>query len=67
MDNQQYTYRCPGCDKTVSYSTKSVAPTCCDREMVREPLPYCTSADHAEMVRNEDAGEPCDDGRADTG
>lgn len=29
-----------------------------------EELDKCTIAAHAEMVRNSDADEPCDDGRA---
>ena len=27
-----------------------------------EPLPFCTSAPHAEMSRNYDKDEPCDPG-----
>ena len=54
------TYICRTCRKEVVASEGEPIPICCQKEM--EPLPFCTTAPHAEMARNYDADEPCDDG-----
>ena len=54
------TYHCSVCGKESKVKEGEPIPLCCHKEM--EPLPYCTSAPNAEMARNEDADEPCDDG-----
>jgi len=56
----EVTYYCSVCQKETSVKKGRPVPLCCGKEM--GPLPYCTSAPNAEMARNEDAGEPCDDG-----
>jgi len=67
MDKQEFMYRCMECGRTVNSAPAEDPPECCGKAMKEDPLPRCTSADQAEMVRNEDAGDPCDDGRADSG
>lgn len=56
-------YRCRKCDRTQARQAGADAPECCDEAMTPEPLPPCTTAAHAEMARNTDDDEPCDDGR----
>ncbi|TAL37128.1 MAG: hypothetical protein EPN93_06810 [Spirochaetes bacterium] len=63
MEETHYVYRCRNCDKTVEAVEGSEAPTCCEKQMVMEPLEQCTSAEHPEMARNADDNEPCDDNR----
>jgi hypothetical protein len=53
-------YHCSACKREVAVKEGDEVPICCGKEM--EPLPFCTSAPHAEMSRNDDADEPCDDG-----
>ena len=56
----EVTYYCSVCGKETSVKKGKPVPLCCKKDM--GPLPYCTSAPNPEMARNEDAGEPCDDG-----
>ncbi|HNX24961.1 MAG TPA: hypothetical protein PKG60_13020 [Spirochaetota bacterium] len=63
MAKTGYTYRCSKCGRTDVRGEDKPAPVCCEEVMVKDPLPQCTTADHPEMVRNTDEGEPCDDGR----
>ncbi len=63
MGDQKYIYRCTECNRTVEQAKGEEAPTCCEKVMVLDPLPPCTVPDQAEMVRNEDEGEACDDNR----
>lgn len=55
-------YSCSICKKEISVPKGEAVPICCGREM--EPLPFCTTAPHAEMARNYDEDEPCDPGRS---
>ena len=59
----EYIYRCNTCGRTAAFSDDKSEPLCCEKIMVLDPLDQCTIADHAEMVRNTDKSEPCDDGR----
>lgn len=63
MGEIKYIYRCTNCGRTEEVKDAKSVPLCCSREMVKETLDQCTVPDHPEMVRNYDAGEPCDDGR----
>lgn len=63
MGEQKFIYRCTECDSTKEFVEGGTAPTCCKKVMVLDPLPPCTLPDQAEMVRNEDEGGACDDGR----
>ncbi len=63
MSGNKYVYRCSECDSTVEVSGEANSPMCCKKVMVKDPLDPCTTADHAEMVRNADDGDACDDGR----
>jgi len=63
MAEINYIYRCSACNLTKDYKAKEPAPVCCAMPMAVEELPVCISAPHAEMARNDDEGEPCDDGR----
>ncbi len=67
MMEEKFVYRCTECNSTVEYSEGMKVPQCCRKVMVKDPLPPCTTADHAEMVRNEEEGGACDDGRGNTG
>jgi hypothetical protein len=58
-----YRYRCVECNRTEDYKKGAKPPVCCEKQMVAEPLPVCTSAPHPEMARTTDDDEPCDDGR----
>ena len=53
-------YYCTTCKREVTVKEGKKVPICCGKEM--EPLPFCTSAPHAEMSRNYDKDEPCDPG-----
>ena len=63
MSVLKYIYRCSKCGRTEKVSDEKTTPVCCDKIMVKDPLDQCTIADHSEMVRSTDKGEPCDDGR----
>ena len=63
MAGTKYIYRCSKCGRTQEVSDDKSVPLCCEKKMVKDPLDQCTIADHAEMVRNSDESEPCDDGR----
>ena len=63
MSESKYVYRCTKCGKLKKYTDDEHVPVCCEKEMVKQLLDQCTIADHPEMVRNSDTGEPCDDGR----
>lgn len=54
------TYFCSACRKEALVKTGEPIPLCCGKEM--EPLPFCTTAPNAEMARNGDPDEPCDNG-----
>jgi hypothetical protein len=54
------THVCSTCLKEASVKTGEPIPFCCGKEMA--PLPFCTTAPQAEMARNSDADEPCDNG-----
>ena len=58
-------YYCEVCEKTVDVSPTHDIPVCCDHPMTELPLEQCTDV-HPEMARNDDASEPCDDGRGQT-
>ena len=59
-DMAAVTYHCTLCNKEATIEQGEPVPVCCGREM--EPLPFCTTAPHAEMARNYEADEPCDPG-----
>jgi len=63
MSGIKYTYKCGNCGRTEEVVEGSPAPSCCEKIMAKDPLDQCTIAEHAEMVRNYDDNEPCDDGR----
>ncbi len=63
MGESKYIYRCSKCGRTEEIKSKPEIPFCCEKIMVKDPLEQCTTTDHPEMVRNYDAGEPCDDNR----
>jgi hypothetical protein len=56
----EVTYTCSVCGKKGKAKKGKPIPLCCHKEM--EPLPFCTSAPHAEMSRTGDEDGPCDDG-----
>ncbi len=56
-------YNCQQCSNTTTLLDGEKTPVCCEKEMLLDPLEPCTSADHAEMVRNTDDSDACDDGR----
>jgi hypothetical protein len=61
MNHQTYT--CPVCGKEATVPEGGLAPSCCGKPMIPQPLPGCTKAPaDAEMARAADADEPCDDG-----
>ena len=62
MKKEKYIFRCSECAKTVEYTKGIPAPKCCNKKMVKDPLPFCTSADNPEMARSNDEGDACDDG-----
>jgi len=53
-------YSCSVCGQQATVKKGQPVPLCCKKEM--EALPFCTAAPQAEMARNYDADEPCDDG-----
>ena len=55
-------YKCTSCGKTAEAEEGMSPPECCGKLMALK-LDTCTSAPHAEMARNTDEDEPCDDGR----
>ena len=57
------TYKCSECGKVKSLPESEKAPECCEKEMLLDTLPPCTTASDPEMSRNDDDGVPCDDGR----
>lgn len=63
MSNIKHVYRCFSCSAIKEYSEGETIPICCDKPMVLETLPQCTTTAHPEMARNSDADDPCDDGR----
>lgn len=63
MTSAEYIYKCSICGRTEELTDDKNEPVCCEKIMVKDPLDQCTIADHAEMVRNTDSSEPCDDGR----
>jgi hypothetical protein len=63
MEDEKIIYKCTSCEKETSIKKGEKVPICCEKEMVMDPLPHCTSAPHYEMSRNESDDEPCDDGR----
>jgi hypothetical protein len=64
MDNEKIIYTCSACNKETKIKKGEKIPICCEKEMVVEPLPHCTSVPHSEMSRNNSSDEPCDDGRS---
>ena len=64
MEDENIIYKCASCNKEVHLKKDAKVPICCEREMVIEPLPHCTTVPHSEMSRNDNSDEPCDDGRA---
>jgi hypothetical protein len=54
------TYFCSVCGKEVKVKIGKPVPLCCHKEM--EPLPFCTAPPNAEMVRDDQGIDPCDDG-----
>jgi hypothetical protein len=63
MENLNLSNKCSSCEDENSIKKGEKAPVCCEKAMVMEPLPFCTSAPHYEMTRNNTGDEPCDDGR----
>jgi hypothetical protein len=61
MEENIFIYRCHVCNKTLEVSEKKEGSICCEQEMILEPLPVCTTADHPEMARNTNEDLPCDD------
>jgi hypothetical protein len=55
-------YTCSVCGKEAKAKKGKPVPLCCTKEM--GPLPFCTAAPQAEMARNYDEDQPCDDGTA---
>jgi hypothetical protein len=53
-------YTCSVCGKEAKAKKGQPVPLCCTKEM--DPLPFCTAAPQAEMARNYDEDQPCDDG-----
>ncbi|MGD1009016.1 MAG: hypothetical protein ABR951_02570 [Candidatus Aminicenantales bacterium] len=54
------TYFCSVCGKQVKVKKGKPVPLCCHKEM--EPLAFCTAVPHAEMARDDQGVDPCDDG-----
>lgn len=67
MDEIKYIYRCSKCGRTEEIKNEDKMTLCCEKTMEKYPLEQCTTTDHPEMVRNYDAGEPCDDNRGKEG
>lgn len=63
MSEIKYMYKCSKCGKTEEVTDDDKMPYCCEKVMEKLPLDQCTTADHPEMARNYDSGEPCDDNR----
>ena len=63
MTEKKYTFKCVVCSKTQDFSDEKGSHLCCDKVMAQNPLTPCTTAEHPEMVRNEDSSDACDDGR----
>jgi len=59
--NEKNIYICNECSKTISLLPGKNIPECCGKKMTIQ-LPQCQDV-HPEMIRSEDTGEPCDDGR----
>jgi hypothetical protein len=66
MSEIEHVYRCFSCSAIKEYKEGEAVPICCDKPMVLEKLPQCTTAPNPEMARNSDPDEPCDDGRGAT-
>lgn len=64
MENDKIIYKCSACNKEADVKKGGKVPICCEREMIADPLPHCTSVPHSEITRNNSSDEPCDDGRA---
>jgi DNA-directed RNA polymerase subunit RPC12/RpoP len=56
-------YKCEKCGKETKTEKDEKEPECCGSKMTMQPVPHCTTAPHAEMARNENKDEPCDDNR----
>lgn len=63
MDNEKIIYTCSICKNETTVNKNGKIPICCEKEMLSDVLPHCTSAPHHEMSRNSSDDEPCDDGR----
>jgi hypothetical protein len=63
MTEIKYTYRCSACGRIEEHTDDKTEPVCCEKIMILDPLDQCTIPEHAEMTRNTDESEPCDDGR----
>ncbi len=63
MDEIKHVYRCSACNAQKEYKENESVPICCDKPMIVQTLPQCTTTTHPEMARNYDEDQPCDDGR----
>ncbi len=61
MAKKKTTYSCIECERSLLVGEEEEVPDCCGAKM--KPLSQCTTADHAEMARNEDESDACDDNR----
>ncbi len=64
MEDEKVIYTCSVCKNETGVKKGGKVPICCEKEMVIDPLPHCTSVPHSEMSRNNNSDEPCDDDRA---
>ena len=65
QDKTDKRYYCEICKNTGYVTSPHDIPVCCDQPMNELPREQCTDV-HPEMARNDDASEPCDDGRGQT-
>ncbi len=56
-------YACTTCSRTVTVAGIHEEPGCCGGKMEEIPLEPCVNAPHAEMARNGEIEDACDDGR----